>query len=314
MTASLVSKPETNDPIRELGFSSKHGVNWSNYLAYRPIYPTSFFERIYDYHAQKPGALWLTAHDVGAGCGIVSATLATRFSSVIVSDPNDGYVALARKLLIEESSLPESKFKFRQEPAEKSTVESGVVDLITACECLHWTTPDVAIREFGRELRAGGTLAITYYSRPLMEGRERVQEAWKAVWAAHSRKSQDKIFNDAYRIANAGFETFGFPEEEWETVKRVYINTQGNVSAFAVNGLIGERRVKEHEEKIWIEGDKDWSDMKGIEWLKGYIGTWAPFIPESDIQEAWDELELALEGKQVKVRTPVVMILATKRA
>ncbi|KAI0152450.1 S-adenosyl-L-methionine-dependent methyltransferase [Hypoxylon sp. NC0597] len=314
MAVPPVSKTETSSMAKELGFSPKQGVNWSNYLVYRPIYPTSFFERIYHYHAQKPGASWSIAHDVGAGCGIVSRTLAARFGSVIVSDPNDGYVTLARKLLVEEALLPESKFKFLQEPAEKSSVESGTVDLITACECLHWTTPDAAIKEFNRELKAGGTLAVTYYSRPLIEGSERAQEAWKAFWAEHWKKAQGKAIEDACRIANTGFENVEFPEQDWEIVKRIYINTRGNINAFAVNDLTSESKIKESEEQVWVEGDEDWSDVKGIQWFKGYVSTWAPSVPESDIQGAWDDLELALEGKQVKIRTPVAMIFATKKA
>ncbi|KAL9627347.1 MAG: hypothetical protein Q9164_007632, partial [Protoblastenia rupestris] len=158
MSTMLVSNTETTAPAKELGFSVKQGVNWSNYLAYRPIYPASFFDRIYGYHSQKSQAAWSVAHDVGAGCGIVSSTLASRFNSAIVSDPNDGYVTLARKTLVEESFIPESKFRFLQEGAEKSSVESGTVDLVAACECIHWTDTDVAIKEFGRELKAGGTL------------------------------------------------------------------------------------------------------------------------------------------------------------
>ncbi|KAI0840791.1 S-adenosyl-L-methionine-dependent methyltransferase [Hypoxylon sp. FL0890] len=314
MASSSVSETDTNESARELGFGPKHGVNWSNYLAYRYLYPKSFFDRIYDYHAQKPEAAWAVAHDIGAGCGLVSANLATRFSNVIVSDPNDGYTALARKLLVEEELLPESKFKFLQEPAEKSSVESGTVDMVAACECLHWTTPEAAIKEFGRELKPGGTLAITYYTRPLLEGGERLQRAWKNLWIAHFEQVRGKVFENAYIIANTGFEYLEFPEQEWEGVKRVYINTQGNVDSFALCHLMGERKVKESEEKVWIEGDEDWTDFKGIDWMKGYLATWAPLIPESDIQGAWDELELALEGKKVKARTPVAMIFATKRA
>ena len=52
------------------------GADWSKYMAYRPVYPKSFFKRIYDYHGAKPQASWSRAHDAGAGAGIVSATLA----------------------------------------------------------------------------------------------------------------------------------------------------------------------------------------------------------------------------------------------
>ncbi|KAI1292696.1 hypothetical protein F5Y03DRAFT_375381 [Xylaria venustula] len=123
----------------EFGFSAHHRISWSEYMRYRPIYPDSFFRRIYEYYGGSPGACWSTAHDVGAGNGIVSSNLATKFDHVVVSDPNDGYNETARELLDEKSGLPESKFVFLKEPAEHSSVEAGTVDLITACECMHWT-------------------------------------------------------------------------------------------------------------------------------------------------------------------------------
>ncbi|KAI1450324.1 S-adenosyl-L-methionine-dependent methyltransferase [Annulohypoxylon stygium] len=301
----------TDIPVNKLGFNN---VNWSTYLAYRPLYQTAFFERIFNYHAQKPGTTWSVGHDVGAGCGIVSSTLAARFNSVIVSDPNDGYVALAKKLLVEEASLPESKFTFLQEPAEESSVETGTVDLIAACECIQWTNPKVAISEFSRQLKTGGTLAITYYVRPLVDGGERAQAAWKGVWATHSGLARGDVYERALRTVNSALQNLEFPEEDWETVKRVYINTRGNLNDFAMNNLTAERKVKESEEKIWVEDDEEWFDMKDIEWFKGYLSTWVPPIPETENQGVWDELEAALEGKKVRIRTPVVMIFATRKA
>ncbi|KAI2779083.1 S-adenosyl-L-methionine-dependent methyltransferase [Daldinia loculata] len=313
MASALISKPSTNITVKEFGFSALQGVDWSNYLAHRPAYPQSFFERIYNYHAQKAGVAWSVAHDIGAGCGVVSSVLATHFDNVIVSDPNDGYTKLAREFLVEKSLFPESKFRFLQETAEESSVESGTVDLIAACECIHWTTPDIAIREFGRQLRAGGTLAITYYTRPLIEANERAVRAWKALWDAFSKKVQNRTSDNAYKIANTALESLEFPEEDWEGLKRIYINAQGTLDGFMLDDRRSESRVKESEEKVWVEDD-DWCDMCGIEWLKGYFATWEPRIQESEMQDIWDELERALEGKQVKTKTPNVMILATKRA
>ncbi|KAI1762924.1 S-adenosyl-L-methionine-dependent methyltransferase [Hypoxylon sp. FL1150] len=314
MAATSSRQAKTDTPTKELGYSISQGVNWSDYIASRPVYPTSFFERIYSYHAQKPGAAWSIAHDVGAGCGIVSSTLASRFDNVVVSDPNDGYAALARKLLVEEALLPESRFRFLQETAEDSSLESGTVDLITACECIHWTTPDASIKEFSRELKAGGTLAITYYTRPLIDGHERAGKAWLALWVAFSQISKGGLYDKAYYIANNGLDTLEFPEEEWESVKRVYINAHGTLEAFAVNDLIGGSKVKDGEEIIWVEDDEDWCHMHGIEWFKAFLATWMPSTPVSALQAYWDELELALDGKEVRTRTPLAMVFATKRA
>jgi 2-polyprenyl-3-methyl-5-hydroxy-6-metoxy-1,4-benzoquinol methylase len=82
------------------GFSAP-GFNWSDYIRYRPVYPTSHYERIYEHHRLHSGS-WKTAHDVGAGAGIASQELAKKFERVIVSDPNDGYVNIASPRLINE--------------------------------------------------------------------------------------------------------------------------------------------------------------------------------------------------------------------
>ena len=314
MSITPVSNTETTTPVKEIGFSVKQGVNWSNYLAYRPQYPASFFHRIYDYHSQKPKAAWSVAHDIGAGCGIVSSSLAPRFDSVIVSDPNDGYVTLARKILVDELSIPEPKFRFLKEGAEKSSVKTGTVDLVAVCECIHWTDTDAAIQEFGRELKAGGTLAITHYTVPLIAGNDRAQSAWKAIWDAYSERARDESFDHAFTTVNTGYDRLEFPEEEWDAIKRIYINARGTVEAFLINDRVRESRVKAKEEKIWVEDDADWMDEQGIDWFKGYLATWVPRIPESEIGNLWGELELALGGKRVKIETPVAMVFAPKNA
>ncbi|KAI1481618.1 S-adenosyl-L-methionine-dependent methyltransferase [Daldinia eschscholtzii] len=313
MTSVLVSNPSTDIPAKEHGFSARGAADWSDYIANRPAYPPSFFQRLYDYHGQKSGVTWSVAHDVGAGCGIISSVLANRFDNVIVSDPNDGYGTIARHLLVEKALLPESKFSFLQEAAEESSVESGTVDMITACECIHWTTPDIAIREFGRQLRVGGTLAITYYTRPLIEANEGAARAWKAIWDTFSKKNRGALIDKAYKIANTALESLEFSEGGWERVKRIYINSQGTLDGFILDDRTSESKVKESEERIWIE-DEDWCDMCDIKWFRAYYATWAPHIPEYEMRDSWDELESALEGKKVKVRTPNVMVLATRRA
>lgn len=312
MSITPVSNTETTPAVKEIGFSVNQGANWSNYLAYRPQYPASFFQRIYDYHFRKPKAAWSIAHDIGAGCGIVSASLAPRFNSVIVSDPNDGYVTLARKILVEELSIPDSSLRFFQEGAEKSSVKAGTVDLVTVCECIHWTDTDAAIEEFGRELKAGGTLAITHYTVPVIVGNDQAQSAWRGIWDAYSERARSDLLDHAFKIINTGLNPLEFPEAEWNAVKRIFINTHGSVDTFLINDRVGESRVNAKEENVWVEDDADWMDEQGIDWFKGYLATWVPRISESEIEDFWDELELALKGKKVKIETPVAMIFATK--
>lgn len=312
MSTTRASGPSTVNTFEEIGFSLKQGADWSKYLLFRPIYPSSFFERIYEYHSRKKGSTWITAHDNGAGCGIVSSTLASRFENVIVSDPNDGYARLARQILVDESGIPESRLRFLQEGAEKSSVESNSVDLVTACECIHWTDTAVAINEFGRVLKSGGTLAVTHYTIPRIVGNEVAQKAWSAIYQVYSEKANSDLLTHAFRIINTGLDCLEFNEKEWSGVNRVYINAKGTIDSFQTNNMVGESRVKSADVRVWVDTDEDWCDEKDITWLKGYLGTWVPVLPESEAQDLWDKLERALDGKKARLETPVAMVFATK--
>jgi ubiquinone/menaquinone biosynthesis C-methylase UbiE len=305
---------ETKSGDVEFGFSVSEGADWSEYLAFRPLYPQSFFNHIFKYHSQKSQAAYNTAHDVGAGCGIVSSTLASQFQNVIVSDPNDGYTTLARKLLVKDSGISETRITFLQEGAEKSSVASRTVDLIAACEMMQWTDTAVAVREFGRELTVGGTLALTYYTRPRIVGHDGAQKIWKAIWDEYSKRAQGELYDRAFEIVNSGYQCIGFPDAEWEKIKRVYINCGGSTEHFKIDGRLGRNAVRADEETVWVEGDDGWADVQGVDWLKGYLATWVPKIPESEIQHLWDELESTLNGEKTRIESPVVVVLATKKA
>ncbi|KAJ5320544.1 hypothetical protein PENANT_c033G06646 [Penicillium antarcticum] len=316
---STISIPEQIE-TREFGFNAKQGVSWSDYVIFRPIYPPSFFNRIFTYHSTSssnanPKTTWTIAHDVGAGCGIAASSLATHFKQVIVSDPNEGYTTLAHKVLVTESGHLESKFRFLQESAENSSVESGSVDLITVCECIHWMRPEVAIAEFARQLRVGGTLVITHYNHPRIEDNERAQMAWDAIRDLYVEAVSNPMFEHALRIMNSGFESLGFPVEVWEGVRRLYVNALGRVETFRLDDRVGGSLVKDGEEVVWEERDEGWMGEQDFDWFRGYLATWAkPDVSEEELKPYWEELERAMDGKKVRTVTPLVMVFATKRA
>ncbi|KAH8432473.1 class I SAM-dependent methyltransferase [Aspergillus melleus] len=313
---SLPTPPEEKQT--ELGFSPSQGANWTDYLAYRPLYPPSFYARIYAYHATKPLASWTHAHDIGTGCGIVASSLASRFAHVTASDPNDGYIDIARRMLLRYHRHPgvsetENKFTFLQERGERSWLGSGTVDLASVCESVHWMDTRAVIGEAGRELKVGGTLVLSHYTFPRIMGNDRAQRVWeeiRAVWV--SRMCVGDLLDRAVRVVNMAYEGLEFPPEEWERVQRVYVNSGGSLEAFKMDERVGERRVGEGEEIVWVEDDEDWCDSQGINWFKGYMATWVPCVPESDMKGLWDEMESALDGK-VGFQIPLVMTLATKK-
>ncbi|KAI1284062.1 hypothetical protein F5Y07DRAFT_348536 [Xylaria sp. FL0933] len=310
---SSTQESQTTVGKGEHGFSAREGVDWSKYATVRPIYPASFFKRIYDYHGSKPQATWSRAHDVGAGAGIVSAPLAAKFDSLVVSDPNDGYTTLARKILVEDLHIPERKLTFLQEAAEASTVQSGTVSLITACEMIQWTDTYAAVTEFHRQLEVGGTVAITLYTMPRIVSNEKAQRAWRAIGTAHTERIRvlSERYDRALRTTASALENVELPESQWTGVKRIYINSGDSLEAFSVDGYEVESRVGKGDEKVWEE-DVDWTDVKDIDWFKAYLATWVPRTHEHEIQELWDELEYSLNGMSVKIETPTVLVFATK--
>lgn len=106
------------------------------------------------------------AHDIGAGAGIASQELANKFKKVVVSDLNKTYVEIASERLTQDFNPPKARFRFLQEPAEKSSVETGSVDPIAICEAIHWTDVQATVKEVTRQLKSGGTVAISLYTRP----------------------------------------------------------------------------------------------------------------------------------------------------
>ncbi|RDW84206.1 class I SAM-dependent methyltransferase [Aspergillus mulundensis] len=299
-------------PAKELGFSYKQGVNWSEYLDFRPVYPPSFFEHIYTYHAQKPNSSWSVAHDIGAGCGVVSAGLASKFPRVIVSDPNDGFVTLAQTLLEKDTASSSTSFRFLQEGAEKSSVDAGTVDVAIAAECIQWTDTATAIREIRRELKVGGTSVITHYTVPRIVGNNEAQKVWKAIWDEYARRATGPLLDHAVSIVNTALDCLEFPEGEWEGVRRIHVNAQGSLESYRLDSRSRESKVRDSEEVAWVEGDDDWADEQGLAWFKGYLATWVPVVPEQEIQHLWAELETALGGQKVRIETPLTIVFATK--
>ncbi|KAI1744312.1 S-adenosyl-L-methionine-dependent methyltransferase [Xylaria scruposa] len=181
----------------------------------------------YSYHSKKQQAQWSVAHDVGAGCGI------------------------AEKLLVEQGSLPKSRFKFYKESGEESAVDLYSVNMIAVCESIHWMDTDRAIQQFAKELVSGGTLIMTYYSRALIEDNEPAQVAWKAAWDLLAEKGQGDLFTSAYKVANSGMDTVELPQGQWGNVERVYINAPKGSDAFKLDNRTSPSKVGPHEKQTW---------------------------------------------------------------
>ncbi|PVH78464.1 S-adenosyl-L-methionine-dependent methyltransferase [Cadophora sp. DSE1049] len=298
---------------------AKPGFSWDNYIRYRPAYPSSFWNRIYSYHDSHSGQYGV-AHDVGSGAAIASQDLAPSFQHVIVSDPNDSYTNIASERLISQFDGPKQKFTFLQEKGESSSVESASVDLLAVCEAIHWMDIDLAMEEFARQVKPGGTLAISHYGRPIMIDNPRAQEIWDRMFDVWGERNfyRDEVHTRTIRNGVTGLDVVRFSPQYWESVRRIWINTCGKEDAFSMSVKHTDpfpSRVGEGDAKEWIEDDGDWMDERDAQWLKGLFASFIPTIAEDDIKDLWEEMENVV-GKEKKVRFtwPVVQLLATKRS
>ncbi|KAL3453567.1 S-adenosyl-L-methionine-dependent methyltransferase [Aspergillus insuetus] len=202
--------------------------DWANYIRYRPVYPDSLFDAIYTYHAAaSPDNKFTTAHDVGAGPGNVSARLAERFAHVVLSEPNGGFLSVARERLSshshcfeQEAAVSEStsskvenqehgerkqdvksKFTYLAESAEHSSVASDSIDLLVIAEALHWTDITASIAEFARQLKSGGTLCVLQYGPVWIMDNDKAQKVWEELFCHAVR---DLFFGNGDRTGPLG--------------------------------------------------------------------------------------------------------------
>ena len=148
-------------------FNSTGDAYWTAYLAARPVYPKSLYDRVYEHHRKHGSNTWNIAHDVGAGPGNVAAELSNDFDKVVVSDSNGDHVISAQDRLA--VLCPDKQFEFvhsRGEDVSNDTGYKGTVDLVVAAESICLMDAERALSCFAELLRPRGTLAIWFYGRP----------------------------------------------------------------------------------------------------------------------------------------------------
>jgi SAM-dependent methyltransferase len=281
---------------------------------HRPIYPQSFWERIYTYHTQSSNT-WSIAHDVGAGAGIASEELAKRFKHVIVSDPNEGYVDIASARL-GQFGFPKNKFAFLQEKAEESSVPSQQVDLLTICEAFHWTDVPRAMRSYARQLKPGGTLSINFYGMPQLIDNENAQRVWDEmidIWA-HKLYKAGGVLSRGVEYMSAGLDSVPLSPQEFAVgPKRITVDTGCRLKTLSPALTMAPKSIGRGDVIELIDNDEGWRSKRGVQWLKGFFATLLPRVFEEEIQDLWTELEAAVEGREVEISWPLEQILATKR-
>ena len=132
-----------------MGFKDHFSTGTAAYAAFRPRYPAALARHLAGLAPARRLAL-----DCGCGTGQFSVELALHFERVVASDASKEQLAVAE---------PHDRIEYRLAPAERSGLDDGTCDLVTAAQAAHWFEIHAFNREVRRVLRPGGVIALITY-------------------------------------------------------------------------------------------------------------------------------------------------------
>jgi SAM-dependent methyltransferase len=135
------------------GFGHLFDSQGADYERFRPDYPPTLYQQIFDFAHFGPGGMQL-AVDIGCGTGQVTKILSQYFKKVKGFDPST-------KML--ENAIKAENICYALGTCDKIDVASASVDLLTSAQAAHWFDLPKFYQELKRVLRPGGVVAIWGY-------------------------------------------------------------------------------------------------------------------------------------------------------
>jgi len=165
-----------------------------DYAQHRPHYPAAMFEYLASL-APSNELAW----DCGTGNGQAALALAERFRHVIATDASAAQI---------ESAFPHKRIAYRVEPAEKTTIPSNSVDLITVGTAVHWFDFEPFYAEIRRVGKANAILAVWTYHLPIIE--QEIDHWLEGFY----RETLAGYWPERIRYLDQRYRTLPFPFEE----------------------------------------------------------------------------------------------------
>ncbi len=225
-------------------FKDHFSENTKDYAEFRPTYTAALFEYLSDISPENK-----TAWDCATGNGQSAQELSKYFSQVLATDASASQIKQATK---------QQNIIYSVSIAEKTSIETGSVDLVTVAQALHWFDQEKFFLEVKRVLKPKGALAVWSYN--LLNIRPDIDEVINHFYT----ETLESYWQPERRMVEQGYGEIRFPFEQIETPGFV-MKQEWNCSQ-----LLGYLRtwsaVKEYKQENGIDPVAELSEEISVLW------------------------------------------------
>ena len=206
------------------GFKDNFSVVADGYARHRPTYPDALFKWLAAVSPRQE-----TAWDCACGNGQASTGLANCFDRVFATDASEQQV---------QQAAPHPKIAYSVAPAERTSFDGDVFDLILVAQAVHWFDHDAFFAEVKRVGRRDGVVALAAYElhRVTPEIDDITDRLYEPVLGGYWQPERRHI-KAGYRDISFPFEEIAAPElfmtAEWTAADCIgFLNTWSSVSRY----------------------------------------------------------------------------------
>jgi SAM-dependent methyltransferase len=185
----------------------------SLYAQYRPHYPPELFAFLSSHTLGRE-----TAWDCATGNGQAAVGLAEHFQRVVATDGSLEQLSHAS---------PHPRVFYARSLAERASIASHSLDLVTVAQGVHWFNFDQFYQEARRVLKPGGVLAVWGY------GLIRVTPEIDAIVDRFYTETVGPYWDERRILVDEGYRTLPFPFNEFQS-PQIEMRSQ-----WKLEGLVG---------------------------------------------------------------------------
>ena len=216
------------------------------YVQHRPRYPRELFTWLASVVRGRE-----LAWDAGTGNGQVAIALAELVDRVVATDASADQLAHA---------AAHERVEYRNEPAERVSLGSGAVDLVTAGAAAHWFDLDGFYREVGRVAKSGAVIALfSYGPRDIAESLGPVVRRFHEEVLHDYWPERIQYVHDRYTTIPFPFEEIAAPELEMSAELNL-AEMLAFLDTWSAAQRYFEERGRRATEEIEAELAEEWGD------------------------------------------------------